>query len=355
MRHSTDGLVDDVLRQQRAIGGRTPVYGRLLGVLAGLFDDIEERLAVAWADRSFNAYYDRPLLLLAALRADALRTGPSHPLWAAIAADEPDLDAATPGAVADSLSDDRTRVWSDLRRRFIQTNDTSRAVVWRWPLSLIGHGRPVVLVDLGASAGLNLVADRLPGPWRLPGGRRLLAAGEDLTARLRLGLDVRPLDAGYGEDALWLQACVWPGETDRIHRLRSALEAFGCFEGPDRPVLETCDVAAWPERLTQVSADHPEALILAYQTIVRDYLSPPQRHAWEHEATEWLAAQAARTALWIQLEMIDPIRNLECTIRAGVAAGGSVESFELARTGFHPSQVRPDARAVAEFRSRFPA
>lgn len=338
-----------MVRQKTAIGGRVPVYGKLLGVLAEQLGSYGDRLATAWRDRTFNAYYDRPLLVLAALRADVLRTGSSHPLWPAIGAGEPDVEGVDSEAVVSTLGPDSLHVWSDLSTRFVQTNETLRAVTWLWPVREIAPTGAPVLVDLGASAGLNLVADRLDCPWH-DGGVPLVEPGP-VPTRLRLGLDVRPLDACNEQDALWLRACVWPGETDRIGRLDAALEAYGAIEPSDRPVLEECDVSDWVGRLSRLRAEHPGALLFCYQSMVRDYLPEQQRAAWESSVRRWLSSEPAGRSVLVSLEMADLHAGLDCAIEAGVAAGGGVVDLKLARTGFHPVEVNVDPASVARFKT----
>lgn len=354
MRRSTDGLLEDLLRQKKAIEPRLPVYGRLLGTIVELYGTLHQPLSLAWRSRLFNAYYDRPLLILAALRADALRTGPQHPLWSAIAVDRPQADAVSRSAVAGALKSENVRVWKDLRTRFVQTNETLRSLVWLWPLRLSGHRGEIVLVDLGASAGLNLMADRLDCPWYLPSGETLVAP-QRVDTELRLGLDVRPLEVSRGEDALWLQACIWPGETSRIERLAQALAAFRRAEGPDRPVLEAVGARDWAERLGGLRAEYPSSVIFAYQSMVRDYMSEVDRRVWAEGSRRWLTSQPSGKALLAQLEMVNPYAGLECSVDVQVAIDGSAERMELARTGFHPGEVRPNPGSVQRFQSLFAA
>jgi hypothetical protein len=107
---------------------------------------------------------ERPLLLLAALRYDALCERSTHPLRQAVSDHSGRVEAVTPEAFAAALSPARTRVDEVLRKRAVQTNETTRAVVWLWPAHLLlraGERRSMALVDLGTSAGLNLIGDDL--------------------------------------------------------------------------------------------------------------------------------------------------------------------------------------------------
>ena len=130
-------LEEDLAAQRRFVRTRAPVYDRLLELLEEqLPRGLEARLADAWQGRSFGAFYERPLLLLAALRDDALRQGESHPLWAAIAHPSPAADRIDRSAVAAALAPERGHFWRTVAVRHLQTNEPTRAVVWLWPARL---------------------------------------------------------------------------------------------------------------------------------------------------------------------------------------------------------------------------
>ena len=107
--------------------------------------------------------------------------------------------------------------------------------------------RPLALVELGPSAGLNLLLDRYAVTYRrggrrrghhrrpgLPGAAGVRAAGPrptrslDRTPRRRSphgsALDLSPVDVTDPDARRWLSACVWPGVPDRPERLAAAIE-----------------------------------------------------------------------------------------------------------------------------------
>src|SRR4051812_9485751 len=97
MKGRADDFVDDMAQWRRAAGSRAPSYHRILQELAAVLAedsregaDLVDRFRAAWAGRTFRIFYDRPLLLLAALRMDALVEGDVHPLWSALVSPEPD-------------------------------------------------------------------------------------------------------------------------------------------------------------------------------------------------------------------------------------------------------------------------
>ena len=353
-RAGTLGLAEDLERQRGILAPRCPPYARALELLPAVLDGpVRARLEAAWRGRRFVAFYDRPLLLLAALRADARAVGPSHPLFSAFCAPAPRLEAVTTEALALAL--EREPVLDLVARRSVQTNETTRAVAWLWPAALAGASggaRPLALADVGASAGLNLVADALAAPWRFADGQAVPVAS-DVRAVARLGLDATPLDAGSREDAGWLRACVWPGDREREERLEAALAAFAAMRTrPDAPLLAPASAGSAPARLAALSAAHPGALVIAYQTLLRDYLPPDERAEYVEGMRAWIAAQPPGQALWMELELAPGDGELPCTLTAHVRAPrGGVRTLVPARCGYHPTVLRPDPTAVLELQA----
>jgi hypothetical protein len=345
VRSGIDGFADDLSKQARYLADRVPAYGRLLELVRAALDgDVGRRLEKAWARRSFTAFYERPLLLCATLRFDAIREGPSHPLWAAIAADPPDPAAVTAGAVDAALGRERDRaaVWHSLTRRSVQTNEVSRAVAWMWPAALLAPpGMPLGLVDLGASAGLNLVADALDLGWTAAGAP--LAVGARGAIVQRIGLDRAPLDVTRDDDADWLRACIWPGERERAERLERAIAAFRA--AAPAPVLETIEAMDIPARLGELTTG-PE-FWLGYQTVVREYLGT-SRDAYLGGMRAWLAAAPRGRALWIELEAPDAgaTRERPAAIIGHARGRDAVVDAVLARCEYHPTDLALDLDGI---------
>ena len=352
------GLDEDLARQREAVRGRSPSYERALRLLPGVLAGPPGRyVEAAWEHRRFFAWYDRPLLVLASLRNDALAEGPSHPLFDGFAAHDADPAAVTEAALAAALDGSRERVFDALAHRGVQTNETSRAIAWLWPAGLARAGdevRPLAIADVGASAGLNLVADALPPVWVAADGTPLELA-RDVRPVARLGLDPAPLDVFRADDARWLRACVWPGERAREERLEAALEAFGAARiRPDAPVLVPVAASSVPGRLDLLSGAEMNALVLAYQTVMRDYLEPAERSAYEAGMRDWLGSHPAGRTLWVELEPVHP--TSEGGIPGAIVAHvrtpwGELRSLELARCSLHPLRLDVRHAAVAELRS----
>ncbi|WP_446211788.1 DUF2332 domain-containing protein [Micromonospora sp. IBSANI012] len=173
-------------------------------------------------------------------------------------------------------------------RRPPQTNEVGRANLLLagllYAVDQVG-GLPVRLVELGASAGLNLRTDRfrveapdfawgpadspvrLPDAWRdrVPGWLRAGAeAYPELTVVERLGCDVTPLDPTSDDGGLALRAYVWPEHTARAARLAGALELARRL-----PVQITPVGAA--DFLAQLDPQ-PGTLTVVWHSVMRQYV-----------------------------------------------------------------------------------
>lgn len=189
-------------------------------------------------------------------------------------------------------------------RRFVaehrlQTNEVQRSWVLL-PLFLHAAAAETHVVELGASAGLNLVWDRYryryeQGAWG-PADAPLELAGEErrpvpagllereLRVLSRVGIDLAPIDVATEEGARLLRSFVWAGQEQRLARLDRAVEALRA----DPPELLQGDVAAvLPEVL-----DGLHGPVLVFQTAVFQFL--------DDEARETVrAALAARDVVFV--------------------------------------------------------
>jgi len=134
---------------------------------------------------------------------------------------------------------DRVRPWLD---RPPQTNEVGRGAALAGALCHLAAeaNLPVRLVEIGASAGLNLRADRFritgPGvcfgpagsPVRIEGGwLGRPPPGGPVTVLSRTGGDLTPIDPLSEDGELRLTAYLWPDQIARLNRLRGAIELAG--------------------------------------------------------------------------------------------------------------------------------
>ena len=314
-------------------------------------------LREAWAGRSFGFWPERPLMLLTSLRDDALREGAAHPLWASLGDPERDLDSITDAAVAAAIEPGRTHLWHSLANRHVQTNDPSRAVAWMWPAALAAEaepGRELELFDFGASAGLNLVADRLPWVWTTSAGDPLVPSALPAVAG-RNGYDLRPPDLRDPEDARWLEALIWPGQDERLERFRAGLAAFRDLSAEaGRPLVERASVDDAARGLEPRRSGEPRAI--AYQSIMHDYLPADVRERYEAALRDWLLASDPGSAFWVEFEIAEGGTDGETAVAISVhlRAGDAIETTLLARCGPHPRVLTVDDAAVERFRGSLP-
>lgn len=128
-----------------------------------------------------------------------------------------------------------------LRHRRTQTNAVGRCAGLYPAFCYIDQrtSTSLELLELGASAGLNLNWDRYAyaydSEWvgatdstvsvqsSVRGGSPPLQ-NIPPTVNARLGIDLNPLDPTDSSDAAWLQALVWPEHTERLNLLDAALK-----------------------------------------------------------------------------------------------------------------------------------
>lgn len=173
----------------------------------------------------------------------------------------------------------------DFLRRFtaeqdVQTNEVQRAWALLPGFLTLADDRPFDLLELGPSAGLNLVWDRyayrystaswgageleLSGDDRVPPPAALFDRGVDVARRR--GIDLNPVDATTDHGARLLQSFVWADQAARLERLRRAIETLRA----DPPELLRGD---YVESLPELLADRvPGAQLVVFQTASTMYL-----------------------------------------------------------------------------------
>ncbi|MEV0152360.1 DUF2332 domain-containing protein [Micromonospora sp. NPDC050686] len=174
-------------------------------------------------------------------------------------------------------------VEAQLRVRATQTNEIGRCAVLLPVLAALPQ--PLALLEVGASAGLNLCPDRYAyryGDHTLGSGEPVLdcaATGVPLPVRLpevvwRAGLDLNPLDVTDPAEAAWLDALIWPEHTHRRDRLRAAVAVAAA----DPPLLVRGDLV---DDLPALVARAPAgATLVVFHTSVLYQVPRPRREAF---------------------------------------------------------------------------
>jgi hypothetical protein len=346
-----DGFEAEAAAQSGYLESRSPCHAAFLRRAASLLaepGEVRDAVLGAWDGRSFRARYERPLLLCAAVRFDALRDG-AHPLAEGIAREPPDIGAIGVDAVREAIL--RPSALASLRGRFVQTNEVTRACVWRLPIGIVAEKSPCILADLGCSAGLNLIADRLEIGWREPDGTPVSIRSAHVLRRI--GFDRAPVDVRDNDAMDWLRACLWPGQSERLRRFEQAVRF--AREAMDRGEMhiEVADATEMPARLARLSSTN--ALVFAYQTVVLDYLLPPIRDRYQESMRAWVLAHPRR-AVWAELERA-PASAVAgpAEIRIHFASRGEVRSLVLAAGEYHPEVLKLDGDALTELAAQFSA
>lgn len=173
-----------------------------------------------------------------------------------------------------------------------QTNEVARSAQLLPALSLVAAlaGRPPSILEVGASAGLNLRFDDYRYTYRtrhqavdvgdgdspvhvevaFEGDVRVIPAALPIVGE-RIGLDTHPVDVTDPGQRRWLRACVWADEADRDRRLLAALDQAR----RDPPTVIRGDAVADIDRVAaRLSSEVP--LVVVHQ-VVMSYLSTAAR------------------------------------------------------------------------------
>lgn len=182
----------------------------------------------------------------------------------------------------------------EIRRRVgepVQTNEVGRSTILYGGLLAVveASGFPVRLLEVGASAGLNLYPDayayvvggevlgdrtspvRFVEPWV----GRPTAATPVVRVVERRGCDLSPVNLTTTGGRLRLTSYVWPDMPDRFERLRAA---FDIPAGVPAPV-ERAGAAEWLDRVLAEAV--PGTATVVWHSVVWQYLGDSERTAAE--------------------------------------------------------------------------
>lgn len=284
--------------------GYAPLYDRLARALADERDLLARITTVAPRERLV------PILFFAAVH-HLLLGDPGHPL-ARLYRSGDGSGHGDPWPLFRALVLDRFDELAALvATRTIQTNEVGRASAVFPALGIVARtsAAPLALVEIGASAGLNLNLDRFAYDYdgtpagdpdsavrlscRLLGPHRPPLPAEPLPIDSRVGIDVAPVDARSDDACRWLEACIWPGTTARAARLRAAVAL--ARQSP-QPLLAGDAIALLPEVLASLPPDVTPCIV---STWVLPYLAVDARAALAGAAA---AASRTREVAWVTLE-----------------------------------------------------
>ncbi|GCE23511.1 DUF2332 domain-containing protein [Dictyobacter kobayashii] len=156
--------------------------------------------------------------------------------------------------------------------RGVQTNEVCRCACLLPMFEIaaqLGRKRPLAIIEIGTSAGLNLLWDQYSYRYSdvfssgtrtsalqldcdLQGSRIPPFPAELPNVTLRVGLDLHPINISDPDAVLWLRALIWPEHSERVVRLQRALE----IARQQRPLIMAGDaLKLLPVIMTNVPAD----------------------------------------------------------------------------------------------------
>ena len=210
----------------------------------------------------------------------------------------------------DALLGDAGPIRATILERATQTNEVGRLATLVPSLSRLGAeaGRPLALLEVGASAGLCLYPDRFSYAWDTSTGPVTAGAGPLLRCQVtgelpagteppavawRGGIDLHPLDVRDDDAMAWLTNLVWPEQDERRERLGAAIG----IARTDPPRLVTGDLL---EELPELVGEAAElGPVVVFHSAVIAYLEPDDR---ERFAALMASLVAAGRCHWVSNE-----------------------------------------------------
>ncbi|MEO1537718.1 MAG: DUF2332 family protein [Pseudomonadota bacterium] len=280
----------------------SPFMGRLMPLIGAWLQrgtSVADRI-LDWPGDTSAAGDSVPLRLAGALHAlkiEGIALGEEYPPYEV-------TDDALWAAVETALKQHETRIhrWLDSPP---QTNEVRRAAALLPALALIAKafGKPVELLELGTSAGLNLRCDQfrlhVPGGGIGPETSPVVLSpdwsGTPPSGPLpqvvaRRGVDLNPLDPQKPADRLRLMAYLWPDQPERLARTQAAMELAGQVPAE----ITAGDAGEWTETALATSA--PDRVRVLFHTIAWQYF-PDATKARARAAMERSASPLVRVGM----------------------------------------------------------
>jgi hypothetical protein len=198
-------------------------------------------------------------------------------------------DPATPGAwpAFQATVEAHAETLCPVLENFPQTNEVRRCAPLLAGFLVLARrfGLPLRLLEIGASAGLNLLFDRYrydlgPHRWGDPDSPVHLATEwhgppPPLDAEIRVagraGCDIAPIDVLDPHRVRSLESYIWADQPERLGQLRAAIGVFRT----DPPRLDEARAVEWLAR--ELRDSDPQVLCVVYHSSMWIYLSKEEQ------------------------------------------------------------------------------
>lgn len=252
-----------------------------------------------------------------------------------------DLWPPAPGPVTDAALDAAiTRAWQTqqpaLRKALAlppQTNEVQRSAALLPGLLHVAAltPLPLALVEIGASAGLNLWCDQYRHDhgvwaWGDPASRLTLRSEwlgpappkPPLTIASRTGCDALPIDLTQPGEDLRLTSFIWPDQPERLARLRAAQTIASACIAQGGPCVRAAHAADFVRQ--QLAQRSPGQAVVLLHSVVWQYIpSAEQDDIRAQMDAAGRAATAAAPLAWLRFEppALDLVMELRCRFWPG--------------------------------------
>jgi len=167
-----------------------------------------------------------------------------------------------------------------------QTNEPARSAMLLGGFLVVAAAArlPLAVLEIGASAGLNLVFDRYRYDfggwcWGADGAAPVITAtwagprppDVPLTVAERRGCDRHPLDLRDDEARRRLRSYVWADQPNRLHRMEQAIATALA----DPPAVDCADAVDW--LVARLAEPRPGRVTVVVHSIVWQYLTAEAR------------------------------------------------------------------------------
>jgi hypothetical protein len=366
-------------------------YSALFRVLRDLFgaprDSLPASLAATvgaiegrWRGREFSAWFERPLLLASAFHRMVLERSAQRlqRFYATCGgAYEETQRAQLHDALAHTLAEEGQVYLAVLDAQTLQTNEIARGICWMLPASALmtRFRQPVVLVELGCSAGLNLISDEygwqvrhgdehlLESPaeprldvqvaWlKAPSTHFLRDALNAMRGRVawRTGCDLVVPDTQQESDRAMLRSLIWGDNPQRLARLEQAMHLQARHRDARDITLNAGDAIDFVPRVADEIKQRfgAGAAVIFYNTVVTCYFDAPAYERLKQAITLAFKGPLRESpCYWIEHEPVRERadlaglgRKFESTLRLhSLDAQGELGTSIVAGTEMHPRTI----------------